>query len=66
MSYPGQRPARRPFYCSTCGGDMSVGDTHGCFVASIDPRSPFCGKCGKTLRSGFIKRATCACWEVEK
>jgi len=54
--------ARMKHYCSNCGDEWSDAPTHGCFITSVDPRSPFCIHCGKTLRAGFIESVTCQCY----
>ena len=51
-------------FCSRCG--LLVPESvpfHGCAIMSNNPRSPFCEKCGKTLRTGFVAHVTCQCYE---
>lgn len=60
MTETAQREGR---YCGWCGQYLSAE-----VPFHTDPRpeyrspmSPFCSKCGGTLRLGFVRRVTCEC-----
>lgn len=50
-------------FCGRCGVDIENMPFHAHTNADValHPCAPFCPKCGKSLRVGFIPSATCRC-----